>query len=103
MSDYPREDQLQRVREWPHDDMRGWLAYIKSIGNYWPESDPWGWTEEDTLNAAGRPTRRYHISTGGWSGNEDIISAMQDNAMLWTLYWQSSQRGGHHTFEVPHA
>ena len=56
------------------------------------------------LIGAGRGARRtpnqatLYISTGGWSGNEDLIGAMQNNAMLWIMTWVSSRRGGHYTF-----
>lgn len=36
--------------------------------------------------------------TGGWSGNEDVIAAMQNNSPFWGLYWQSSVRGGREVF-----
>ena len=42
-----------------------------------------------------------YISTAGWSGNESIIYAMQNNkSMLWNLTWVQSRRGGHHIFEL---
>lgn len=44
----------------------------------------------------------YRLSTGGWSDNEDMIQALQGNHLFWTLYWETSRRGGHHTFEIPH-
>lgn len=34
------------------------------------------------------------FSTGGWSGNEDIIAAMQNNTAFWSMYWKASVRGG---------
>lgn len=40
----------------------------------------------------------WEISTGGWSGNEDIIEAMQDNQVFWSLHWLESRRGGHYKF-----
>lgn len=33
--------------------------------------------------------------TGGWSGNESVITAMKQNP-LWHLLWDSSHRGGKH-------
>ena len=39
----------------------------------------------------------YH--TGGWSGNEQIVGAMQ-KTYFWVFYWQLSRRGGHYWFEI---
>lgn len=44
--------------------------------------------------------RRYRISTGGWSGNEELLMALQANHMAWTWTWISSRVGGHYVFEV---
>lgn len=41
------------------------------------------------------------ITTGGWSGNESVIDALQENVIFWTLYWESSHRGGMHVFRYP--
>ena len=40
-----------------------------------------------------------YFATGGWSGNESIIHAMQENIM-WKLRWISSHRGGKYGFEL---
>ena len=85
---YPTEVALQRVKLWPYDDARGWFDFIKSI---WWAAD-WGWTQ---VNNA------YDISTGGWSGNEDIIEAMRKNWGLWHHTWQEHRRGGHYKFFIP--
>ena len=69
------------------DDAPGWFAFIKSR---WWAAD-WGWTEEAGV---------YHISTGGWSGNEALIAAMRDNVPLWWATWESARRGGHYEFRV---
>lgn len=38
------------------------------------------------------------LITGGWSGNEDILYALQDNIGFWNTYWQKTERGGKFTF-----
>ena len=44
-------------------------------------------------------TCTLEMSTGGWSGNEDIIRAMKDN-VFWVTFWQSTARGGHYVFDL---
>ena len=90
MSEYPTEEQLQAIRDWPGDRLPGWFEYIKDAGKYWPDDDYW--TQEGLT---------YHISTAGWSGNEDILGAMQDNFACWSQTWDSHRRGGHYVFKLP--
>lgn len=93
---YPTEKELRRIKEWPYTDLLGWFTCIKSC---WWAAD-WGWTE-GVVKEAGRVSRRYQISTGGWSGNESIINAMHANHWAWFFSWLSSRRGGHFSFEHP--
>ena len=86
--DYPTEAELQTIRDWPLTDPRGLMAFVKSI---WWSSD-WGWAEKG---------ERYFISTGGWSGNEEIISVLMEKSIFWSMYWTGSHRGGHYEFEIP--
>jgi hypothetical protein len=62
----------------------------------------WGWSEGEEYHDwdKGSQVYRYNISTGGWSGNESIIGALQSNSLLWALTWVQSRRGGHYIFEV---
>jgi hypothetical protein len=110
MNSYPTEEQLEQIRLWPFDtDYLGLMKFIKSIWEY----AEWGWLDSPSccfhkpLQACdcdchpNGPTEIvFEISTGGWSGNEEIISAMQKNRMFWSLCWVSSRRGGHYVFEV---
>ena len=94
--EYPTEEQLEAVASWD-STLINWYDFIHGI--WWaPE---WGWRQErgtDELTDA--PLTRYRISTGGWSGNEDLIEAMQKN-LGWFFTWVQSRRGGHYIFELP--
>lgn len=94
--EYPSEDDLRTIAEWPPEDPVGWLAYVR--GCWWAAD--WGWHEVTVLLDEGRTVHRHLVSTGGWSGNESLIGAMQANRLLWVLTWQLSRRGGHHVFDV---
>lgn len=41
------------------------------------------------------------LVTGGWSGNESIIGALEISFYVQTRLWHSSTRGGHHEYRVP--
>ena len=87
MSDeYPREEELKTITEWPSD----WPALMAYVKHLWWAAD-WGWTQKE---------ERYNISTGGWSGNESLISAMAQNFVFWAACWENHRRGGHYTFIV---
>ena len=48
-----------------------------------------------------REGRFLRLATGGWSGNEAILSALGKNHMTWLLTWRLSSSGGIHIFEYP--
>jgi len=85
---YPTDATLDVIRNWPPDDPVGLFDYVQPI---WRYSDCGYWKQRGDI---------YRISTGGWSGNEDIISAMQGNYVFWGLNWMNSCRGGHYTFKI---
>jgi hypothetical protein len=95
---YPTDEEIQKIKEWPLDI--SYIEYFDFIRSCWWSAD-WGWHEEDTVDELfNKPVHRYSISTGGWSGNEDIIGAMKENAILWVMTWVQSRRGGHFIFQV---
>ena len=109
MSDYPYPtgEQLQTIRSWSPEDLCGWMDFIHGI---WAYADDGYWTEEElkveiyvTNEAQTKQMiehqKDYYISTAGWSGNEEIIDAMMQNHMMWSLYWDQSNRGGHFIFK----
>lgn len=96
---YPTEEELEKVRTWDFKDPLGLLAYVKGMWAY-----PDYWREEPIVDVHGLQGSgaysRFLISTAGWSGNESLIAAMEQNTMFWTLAWYSSRRGGHYEFRV---
>lgn len=98
---YPTDEELKRIEEWPpSENYKEWFDFIHSI---WTYAD-WAWREEEKKHNElfrGKQVRQYSISTGGWSGNESIIEAMEKNWIAWTMTWVQSTRGGHYLFEVP--
>lgn len=99
MNDYPTDETLERIKTWlPVDGFDALMKFIEANWNYadcgyWTGPVPYKWLIEEG--------NQYSISTVGWSGNESIIDAMQNNWMFWCTCWYSSQRGGHYIFRVP--
>ena len=91
---YPTDDCLLIIKEWHWSDSKGWFEFIKE--NWWYANIRWN---ENTAIVRGKEVMQYSISTSGWSGNESIIAAMQNNGMLWNFTWVQSRRGGHYIFE----
>ena len=58
---------------------------------------------ELTMLLADNNERFIRFATGGWSGNESVISALRANRLAWLVTWQLSARGGLHIFEYPRA
>ena len=91
--EYPTEVELHDITYWPikdtAKDCAALLAYVEDLWAY-PEYFDHG-------NTKGQ----YLVSTGGWSGNEDLIQALEDNKLFWALCWVSSRRGGHYEFRLP--
>jgi hypothetical protein len=82
---YPNDDELKKISTWKHeDDFEKLMQYVLSL-----------WWHAGMCTVSGG---EYTLITGGWSGNEDIISAMQKNYMFWAMWWKSSNRGGRHVF-----
>lgn len=84
---YPTEEELRIIREWDlsTQPVSKLLDYIEPL-----------WTYPDRFQ---RTKHRLYLSTGGWSGNESLVEALEKTPMFWVLYWQKSQRGGHYWFD----
>jgi hypothetical protein len=95
---YPTENELDRIKHWDViKDPFGLIDFLESIW-HWPD---WGIRkEEGESEHSNKRCLKFHLSTGGWSGNESIIQVLQETS-FWYMFWVSSQRGGHYEFEIP--
>lgn len=89
MGNYPSEVDLKYIKEFDllKRPVKELLDHVEQIWEY----GDWGFK------------RTYHnlqLHTGGWSGNEDIIEALQHNFLFWGMYWQKELRGGHYYFNT---
>lgn len=83
---YPFEGTLKAIRTWPAEHAWQLFRELERI---------WKWPDYIEL-VPHRKLMRLH--TGGWSGHEDIVHALQKNQVLWMMTWESSRRGGHYVF-----
>lgn len=101
---YPTDSVLGVIESWDpfEKDPHELMAFIKRLWNY----AEWAWNEEevqdDFVMGHFRPCIDYHISTAGWSGNEDLIGALKNNKHhFWAIHWKQSNRGGHYIIQIP--
>lgn len=89
---YPDDEELDAIKAWPHSDPVGLMAEVRRL---------WHWPAYATEAQAGDNKIRHEFRTGGWSGNEDLIGALRENRVFWSLHWLLSERGGRFVFETP--
>ena len=85
---YPDEEELKLIEAWDWHDPLGLLEYIHER---WQYADSGYWSQDGN---------KYNISTAGWSGNEDLIAALERNTYFWMFSWVSSRSGGHYEFDI---
>lgn len=96
---YPHEEETERIRLWKivdNDDFHAVMSYVAARWKY-----PDYWEVHDRLNTIGQPEKEYVFSTGGWSGNESLVLAIEQNAILQMVGAQSWVRGGHYVYRFP--
>ena len=91
MSDYPDPSALLKLQTLPAMTRDQCLEVLEEARTMWVVEHGCYCVEADS----------YHFNTGGWSGNEEIIDALQRNAMFWARCWEMSKRGGEHVFRLP--
>lgn len=96
---YPTEIELQRIEHWFDETPTDWneslLELITYVRERWNYRD-WGWHEATDKDG----THYYTISTGGWSGNEDLIGSLQKCWVFWQLMFEAHRAGGHYILKL---
>lgn len=95
MSDYPTEGDLKAIRTWELKEREDYIALAKFVCNIWH------WPNFATLTWKAKKVDVLRLVTGGWSGNEDIVGALQENQLFGMVCWKKSERGGVHIYEIP--
>jgi len=90
---YPTPGILERIATWDNYDLDGIEELFELIRNWW-------WMPELGFKKIDRG--HYELHTGGWSGNEQIIQALEKNEMLWEILLSEYRRGGHYVLGVPY-
>lgn len=96
---YPTPEALDKVVMFDHgDDIKGLVDILQAAWNYAPPIVEDGEDE----HFEGKKIKIVTMHTVGWSGNEDLITALQNSrSLFWVFFWMESKRGGHYTFHVP--
>ena len=99
---YPTDETLDRIATWPIETNADFAAVMDFAGRAWSYPDGWECVERETEpDWPSYPYRVYRFSTGGWSGNESIVSAIEQNQIVQMVGAWSWQRGGHYVYRFP--
>jgi len=96
---YPNDDMLDQLQK--TDNVKDAASWLLNIFPKLVRSMPFGHLEiSDGSDDFGNPIKIVSYSTGGWSGQEDLITAVE-KSIIGILYLYSWRRGGHYVFHVP--
>lgn len=88
------EHALERIRKWPiSENYKSLFDYI--ISNVWKHDFGKATASDDEYGQI-----EYTFATGGWSENEEILAALKEQRLAWSLTWLMSERGGRHVFRI---
>jgi len=92
MSEYPSEGILKKIENWDmtKDNPFELAELICEVWN----------SNYGSASLTGKKVKTLQLVTGGWSGNEDIIRAIQET-MFAKVCWQMSKRGGLYIYKIP--
>jgi hypothetical protein len=92
-SHYHKDSELDVVSKWPSRDA---FELMDSLKDMWAYGSWHEYNENGPLGYA----RVFEFATAGWSGNEDLIEALERNTPFWMMFWYQSTRGGGYVFKI---
>ena len=95
--DYPTDEDLKLIEEWDYNDFETLAKFVQSI---WYHGEDYARLDDWKKDEFKREYRMFTLITGGWSGNEDIVCALNNNQMFGMLCWHTSSRGGLHIYHI---
>ena len=95
---YPKEEWLQYIKSYKPDESLPLITFVEMVlVDGWYMSN-WGFK----LHKKYKGKRKLELHTGGWSGNEETITAIKSN--MWLTHFQMRyvmwRTGGHYYFEL---
>jgi len=91
-SEYPDEETLVAIRDC--DIFKtGIMPLVNLVIDNW-------WSADQLVKMRGKNVIYLELHTGGWSGNEELIDALQMTKGFWGFCWLKSTRGGHYYFKI---
>ena len=98
MSDYPSQFDLKAIQEWDCTNNKGLLELAEFVVGEWHFNE-YARLSRRIKDSEGEYYRKLELSTCGWSGNEDIISALYKNFIWWSMCFYSQHRS-HFVFRI---
>jgi len=99
MSEYPSDEQLETIKAW--DVLKtGIKPLVEYVRELWKYGDDYTYLRKGKDKLFKKPCMKFELHTFGWSGNEQIVYALEQNFMFWCNSWNQTNRGGHYRFEI---
>lgn len=100
--EYPSEESVAALAALDLCDYRACEIVLARLQSVWRLGDYFkrGPARRPPGQKTWAPRRKWRVSTGGWSGHEDLIDALRQARGFWALCFWSERRGGHYVFET---
>ena len=97
---YPTDETLDAITKWDVGDLTGLFRFLTAAwSEYGQYTDQLSDSEREVAGVEGEH-QLVRLVTGGWSGNESLLAALEQNTVAYWMTWRLSALGGLHIFEV---